>query len=90
MPPPGPNTPTCQPTTTASAVGRGPKKAAVAIGHSILIIAYHLIDRDEVYSDLGADYFIQRQTSTAHRNRLVRQLEAMGHKVTLQPLPDAA
>ena len=69
---------------------RGPKKAAVAVGHSILVIAYHLLSRDEPYSDLGADYFIQRQTSTAHKDRLVRQLEAMGHKVTLEPVPDAA
>lgn len=69
---------------------RGPKKAAVAVGHSILVIAYHLIARDEPYSDLGADYFIKRQTSTAHKDRLIRQLEAMGHKVTLEPLPDAA
>lgn len=69
---------------------RGPKKAAVATGHSILVIAYHLIDRDEEYSDLGADYFMQRQTSTAHKNRLVKQLEAMGHKVTLETLPDVA
>ena len=61
---------------------RGSRKAAVAVGHSILVIAYHLLDRDEPYSDLGADYFLRRD-SRAHVNRLIRQLEALGHTVTL-------
>jgi transposase len=64
---------------------RGPRKAAVATGHSILVIAYHLLSRREPYSDLGADYFVQRQTKTAYKNRLVRQLERMGFNVTLEP-----
>jgi transposase len=62
---------------------RGPKKAAVAVGHSILVIAYHLLDRDQPYSDLGADYFIERQNSDAYKRRLIHQLERMGHTVTL-------
>jgi transposase len=68
---------------------RGPKKAAVAVAHSILVIAWHLLTRQEAYSDLGADYFVQRQSSQAYERRLVRQLERMGHKVTLEPA-DAA
>jgi transposase len=68
---------------------RGHKKAVVAVAHSILVIAYHLLSRGEPYSDLGADYFLDRQSSQAYRNRLVRQLERMGHKVTLEPA-DAA
>lgn len=64
---------------------RGPNKAAFAVGHSILVIAYHLLDRDQEYTDLGADYFIERQDSEAYKQRLVRQLERMGHKVTLEP-----
>ncbi|HZY57928.1 MAG TPA: IS110 family transposase [Rubrobacteraceae bacterium] len=64
---------------------RGPKKAAVAVGHSILVITYHLLQRNEPYSDLGADYLLQRQSNEAYKNRLVRQLERMGHKVTLEP-----
>jgi hypothetical protein len=43
----------------------------VATGHSILVIAYHLLSNDEPYTDLGADYFVQRQTKDAYRN-LVR------------------
>lgn len=40
--------------------------------------------------DLGAHYFIQRQSTDSYRLRLVRKLERMGHKVTLDPLPGAA
>jgi transposase len=68
---------------------RGPNKAAVAVGHSILVIAYHLLLNNETYRDLGGDYFAQRHTSDAYKRRLVRQLERMGNKVTLEPLPTA-
>jgi transposase len=64
---------------------RGPAKAAVAVGHSILVIAWHLLSTGETYDDLGGDYFEKRRTSTAHQRRLVAQLEAMGHKVILEP-----
>jgi transposase len=64
---------------------RGHKKAVVAVAHSILVIAWHLLTREQPYSDLGTDYFLQRQSSDAYKNRLVRQLERMGHKVTLEP-----
>jgi transposase len=64
---------------------RGPGRAAVAVGHSILVIAWHLLSSGETYTDLGGDYFDKRRTSIAHERRLVAQLEAMGHKVTLEP-----
>jgi transposase len=64
---------------------RGPGRAAVAVGHSILVIAWHLLSTGETYTDLGGDYFEKRRTSTARQHRLVAQLEAMGHKVTLEP-----
>jgi transposase len=64
---------------------RGHKKAIVAVAHSILVIAWHLLSTGQPYSDLGADWFLQRHSSEAYRNRLVRQLERMGHKVTLEP-----
>jgi transposase len=57
----------------------------VATGHSILVIAYHLLSRREPHFDLGADHFVQRQTKVAYKNRLVRQLERMGFNVTLEP-----
>jgi transposase len=39
----------------------------------------------ETYDDLGGDYFDRRRTSAARQRRLVAQLEAMGHRVTLEP-----
>jgi transposase len=68
---------------------RGHKRATIAVAHSILVIAYYLLERGEPYSDLGADYFLDRQSSDAYKNRLVRQLERLGHKVTLETV-DAA
>ena len=64
---------------------RGPGRAAVAVGHSILVITWHLLSTGETYTDLGGDYFDKRRNSTAHQKRLVAQLEAMGHRVTLEP-----
>jgi hypothetical protein len=69
------------------AARRGAKKAAVAVGHSILVIVYHLLsdpDHQEEYRDLGATYFDERDRAALER-RLVQRLEALGHKVTLQP-----
>lgn len=68
---------------------RGKKKAAVAVGHSILVIAYHLLRDHTTYHDLGPDYFDQRQ-SEALRKRLVHRLQALGFSVSLTPLPQAA
>jgi transposase len=71
---------------------RGHQKATIAVAHSILVAAWHILSRDVEYADLGEDYFIRRQAEHAerYRNRLVRQLERLGHKVTLEPLPEAA
>jgi transposase len=71
---------------------RGSKKAAVAVGHSILVIAYHLLEREVPYEDLGEDYYVRdrRCSSEAHAKRLVRQLERLGHKVVLEPLVQSA
>jgi hypothetical protein len=43
------------------------------------------LEREESYADLGADYVADRQSTKAYNNRLVRQLERLGHKVTLEP-----
>lgn len=64
---------------------RGHKKAVVAVGHSILVIAYNLMSRKTTYQDLGADYFLQRDRQSVVR-RCLRQLRDLGHRVTLEPL----
>jgi transposase len=62
----------------------GKKKAAIAVGHSILVICWYLLTNDCDYQDLGGDYFIRRDTDRA-RQRAVAQLQALGYQVTLQP-----
>jgi transposase len=64
---------------------RGAQRAAVAVGHSILVIAWHLLSTGQPYDELGGDYFDKRRNSAARQRRLVAQLEAMGHSVTLEP-----
>ncbi|MFJ5879829.1 IS110 family transposase [Kitasatospora cineracea] len=65
---------------------RGHAKALVAVARSILTIAWHLIsDPDARYQDIGPDWH-QRHLNTTRKTRdLVRQLQALGHQVTLAP-----
>jgi transposase len=67
---------------------RGAAKAAVAVGHTILVTAHCLVTRAEVYRDLGADYFDQRQRDQVQR-QLVRRLERLGYQVAVTD-PQAA
>jgi transposase len=64
----------------------GPGKATGATRHSILVAAYHILERRLPYQELGADYFDQRRSHQQRTKRLVRQLEQLGHTVTLEPL----
>jgi transposase len=63
----------------------GKKKAAVAVGHSILVIAWYLLTDNCDYQDLGGDYFVRRDTDR-QRQRAVAQLQALGYQVTLEPV----
>jgi len=67
------------------AARRGKKRAAVAVARSILVIAYHILRDGTEYTELGVDYFDQRGHEQVER-RLVKRLEQLGHKVTLEPL----
>ncbi len=67
----------------------GKKKALVAVGHSILVIIYHVLESRQSYAELGGDYFDQRHADQ-QRQRLIRQLELLGLKVTVEELPVAA
>jgi len=68
---------------------RGHAKATVAVEHSIVVAAYHILDRKQPYHDLGADYFLRRTDPEHHARRLARQIEALGFQVTVHP-PEAA
>jgi len=65
------------------AARRGRKRALVALGHTLLGIMYQLLRKGEDYADLGGDYFERRDRDRLTR-RLVRRLEQLGHKVSLQ------
>lgn len=68
---------------------RGRKKAIVAIAHSILVIAYHILKYKKPYYDLGPDYF-----DKLNKQHLVRyhqkRLQGLGFKVTIESLEEAA
>jgi transposase len=68
---------------------RGAKKATVALGHTILVIIYHVLSEDSDYSDLGGNYFDERDRQ-AVRQRLVRRLEQIGYQVSLTPTSPVA
>jgi len=68
---------------------RGKKRAAVAVAHSLLVIAYHILKDGTTFQDLGPDYFDRRDTRQLQR-RLIGRLEALGLRVTVDPLPQAA
>jgi len=63
---------------------RGPMKALVAVEHSMIIAAWHMLKSGEFYRDPGPDYYTRRDPAKA-KARAVRQLEALGYKVSIQP-----
>ena len=71
---------------------RGHAKATIATAHKILTAAYHVLNQRVPYNELGEEFFYRRdaEATERHRRRLIHQLERLGHKVTLEPLPDAA
>ncbi len=65
---------------------RGAKRAMVAVGRSILIIIWHLLsDPTARFHDLGPGFYDTRSNADRRKRNHVRQLEALGYKVTLQP-----
>lgn len=71
------------------AARRGKTKALVAVGHSILVIASHVLTRRQPYHELGPNYFDELDRQAVER-RLVRRLERLGYQVDLTPATGAA
>lgn len=68
---------------------KGKKRALIAVGHSILVIIYHVLARQLSYQELGGDYFY-RQNVERQRGIFIRKLEALDVRVTVEELPLAA
>jgi transposase len=65
---------------------RGTRRAIVAVGRSILVIVWHLLaDPTARFQDLGAGFYDSRINAERAKRNHIRQLEALGYKVTLQP-----
>jgi hypothetical protein len=65
---------------------KGGHKAATATAHTLIVIIWHVLAETTAYRDLGADYFTRRIDSPdARKRRLIRELEALGHKVSIEP-----
>jgi len=71
------------------AARRGPMKAVVALEHSILVATWNMLTNGEFYRDPGADYFARRIPAKT-KARAIGQLEALGYRVSLQPITDTA
>ncbi len=67
----------------------GRKKALVAVGHSLLVIIYHVLQNRAGYAELGGNYFDSLQVDR-QRKRLIKKLESLGVKVTVEALSEAA
>ena len=61
----------------------------MAVGHALLVLAYHVLQRATVYEDLGCRYFDERDRHPLER-RLVNRLQAFGYRATLDPIPSLA
>ncbi len=61
---------------------RGDKKAIVAVAHSILVIAYHVLRDGQPYRELGGDYFERLNAERLTRYH-TKRLAALGYAVTL-------
>ena len=59
------------------------KKAAVAVGHSILVSIWHMLSNDVDYQDLGGDWFTRHVNDDYRRDQAVRNLHDLGYQVTL-------
>ena len=71
------------------AARRGKKRALVAVGHTLLVITYHLLKNHTTYKELGGDFLEHLEPDQLTR-QLVERLEKLGHNVILQPKEDTA
>jgi transposase len=67
-----------------SLVGRrGKKRALIAVGHKILVMAYHIIKNGVPYKELGKDYLLHRREDKIVKNH-IKRLRDLGYEVELK------
>jgi transposase len=71
------------------AARRGRKRAIIAVAHSMVVSAFHMLARQEPYHELGANYFDEQQRHYLV-DRLTRRIAQLGYQVRLEPLPTPA
>jgi transposase len=65
---------------------RGKRRAVVAVGRSILVIVWNLLaEPDTRFHDLGPDFYDSRTSPDRRKRNHIRQLEALGYRVTVEP-----
>ncbi len=67
---------------------RGGKKATIAVGHTLLVIVYHVLADEKDYQELGGNYFDDYDRQAVQK-RLVHRLEKLGYEVILAPTSPA-
>ncbi len=60
-------------------------KVIFAVAHTMVVIAWHILHDGTTYTEIGADYFERRNNAESRRRYLVRELERLGNRVTLEP-----
>jgi hypothetical protein len=65
------------------------KRALLAVGHTLLVIVYHMLKTGACYPDLGPDFF-EKLKPEQYRRYLVKRLESLGYDVELKPKNAAA
>jgi transposase len=70
---------------------RGKKRALVAVAHRLLVIIYNVLKKGQTYHELGADYLLEEPPDKERlKRRLLKRLEKLGVKVTVQQAEAAA
>ena len=64
---------------------RGSNKAVMAVAHSMVVAAWHVLTNDEPYFDLGADFYEKRVDPEREKRRYIDKLKALGYEVTVAP-----
>ncbi|MGH2929201.1 MAG: transposase, partial [Solirubrobacteraceae bacterium] len=64
---------------------RSEGKAIFAVAHTMIVVIWHVLNDGATYQELGADYFARRYDAASRQRYLVRELERLGNRVSVEP-----